>query len=98
MSNVNGSLLDSVAPKLEALVGSNAVVGRVLSVDGRHVVPLVELSLSLGGAGGQGEGDDPETGLHGSGSGGAAGGGARATPVAVLVVEDGDVRLETLGH
>ncbi|MEM6931267.1 MAG: spore germination protein GerW family protein [Myxococcota bacterium] len=98
MTEENGSLLESVAPRLEALVGPNAVVGRVLSVDGRHVVPLVELSLSLGGAGGQGEGDDPDTGLHGSGSGGAAGGGAKATPVAVLVVENGNIRLETLGH
>ncbi len=91
-------LFESVAPKLEALVKSNAVVGSTITVDGRHAIPLVELSLSLAGGGGEGEGDDPDTGAHGKGHGGGAGGGAKATPVAVLVVENGEVRINPLGH
>jgi uncharacterized spore protein YtfJ len=91
-------LFENVAPKLEALVKSNAVVGDTITVGNRHAIPLVELSLSLGGGGGGGEGDDPETGIHGEGFGGAAGGGAKATPVAVLVIEGNDVRINPLGH
>ena len=92
------SLFESVAPKLETLVKSNAVVGKTVSVADRHAIPLVELSLGLGGGGGRGEGDDPDTGMHGQGHGSAAGGGAKVTPVAVLVVQDHDVRIEPLGH
>ena len=91
-------LFESVAPKLEALVKSNAVVGRTVSVDGRHAIPLVELTLSLGGGGGGGAGDDPKTGAHGRGQGGGAGGGIKAVPVAVLVIEGTRVRINPLGH
>jgi uncharacterized spore protein YtfJ len=90
-------LFESVAPKLEALAKSNAVVGRVVTVDGRHAVPLVELSLSVGG-GGSGTGDDVSAGARDRGLGGGAGGGAKATPVAVVVVEGDRVRVTPLGH
>lgn len=91
-------LFESVAPRLEALIKSNAVVGRTISVDGRHVIPLVELSLGLGGGGAGGEGTDPSSGSSGKGEGGAAGGGAKASPVAVLIVENDQVQLTSLGH
>jgi uncharacterized spore protein YtfJ len=91
-------LFQSVAPKLEALVRSNAVLGPTTTVGTRHAIPLVELSLGLGGGGGVGEGDDPKTGIHGKGHGGGAAGGAKVTPVAVLVVDGANVRLESLGH
>lgn len=91
-------LFERVAPQLERLVKSNAVVGDTVSVDDRHAVPLVELALSLGGGGGRGEGDDPDTGVHGRGEGGVAGGGAKATPVAVVVVQNGEVQITSLGH
>lgn len=91
-------LFESVAPRLEALVKSNAVVGKTITVGDRHAIPLVELTLSLGGGGGSGEGLDPESGGHGKGQGGAAGGGAKATPVAVLTIDGSRVKLTPLGH
>jgi uncharacterized spore protein YtfJ len=90
-------LFESVAPRLEALAKSNAVVGPITTVGGRHAIPLVELALGLGGAGGSGEGDDPATGGHGKGIGGVAGGSAKATPVAVIVVDNGKVSIQGLG-
>lgn len=96
--NDNDTLFESVAPRLEQLVRSNAVVGDVISVGHRHAIPLVELSMSLGGGGGGGEGTDPEHHTHGSGTGSAAGGGVKDTPVAVLVIEDNQVRIQPLGH
>ncbi len=92
------SLFASVAPRLEALAQSNAVVGPVTSIGDKHVVPLVELSLGMGGAGGGGEGPNPSTGAQGKGFGGGAGGGAKVTPVAVIVVEGNQVSLQPLGH
>lgn len=92
------NLFESVAPKLEALVRSNAVVAPPISVEGRHAIPLVELTLSLGGGGGGGEGNDPRSDAHGKGHGAAAAGGSRAVPVAVVVVEGGTVKLSPLGH
>jgi uncharacterized spore protein YtfJ len=91
-------LFESVAPKLEALVRSNAVLGPTTTVGTRHAIPLVELSLGLGGGGGLGEGDDPKTGTRGKGHGGAAAGGAKVTPVAVLVIDGDRVQLQPLGH
>ncbi len=91
-------LFSSVAPKLEALVKANAVVGPKTSVGDRHAIPLVELSLGLGGGGAGGDGSDPRSGAKGSGHGGAAGGGVKVTPVAVLVVDGGDVQIQSLGH
>lgn len=92
------SLFDTVVPRLEALARSNAVIGPVTSVGERHVIPLVEISLGLGGGGAGGEGEDPESSAHGKGHGGGAGGGTRVTPVAVVVVENGTARIESLGH
>lgn len=89
------SLFQHIAPRLEGLVKSNAVVGPIISVGDRHAIPLVELSLGLGGGGG-GEGEAPRSGEHGLGAG--AGGGTKVTPVAVVVVEGSAVHIQTLAH
>ncbi len=90
-------MFDKLSQRLEALARKNAVVSPPISVGDRHVVPLCELSLGFGGGGGVGEhaGEDSDKG-KGRGSGGGAGGGARITPVAVLVVDGGKVRVQVL--
>lgn len=89
-------LFEAVTARLKALTLRNAVVARPVSVGERHVVTLCELSVGFGGIGGQGEGQDDAQG-GGKGFGGGAGGRARVCPVAVLVIEQGKVRLEHLG-
>lgn len=92
-------LLTRLTTRLGALAKSNAVVARRVSVGDRHVIPLCELSVGIGGGGGQGEGSDPEKGeTAGKGLAGGAGGSAKASPVAVIVVEGGRVRVESLGQ
>ena len=87
----------SISERLTALARGNAVVAKPLSVGDRHIVPLCELSLAFGGGGGGGEG--PESGPEaGGGTGGLSGGAAKASPVAILVVDDGKVRLERVGR
>jgi len=92
-------LFAAVSDRLASLAKGNAVVAKPISVGDRHVIPLCELSVGFGGGGGVGEGepnkpgDDPV-----AGTGGGAGGGAKASPVAVLVIENGKVRIEHLGQ
>jgi uncharacterized spore protein YtfJ len=97
MDNVT-QLLVRLTARLRELAAGNAVVAKKVSVGDRHVIPLCELSLGFGGGGAQGEGTDPNNAEGGGrGTAGGAGGGAKASPVAVIVVEDGKVRIESLG-
>ncbi len=87
----------AVSERVTQLAKGNAVVAKPISVGDRHVLTLCELSLGFGGMGGSGEGKEEGQG-DGKGTGGGAGGGAKASPVAVLVIEDGKVRIEHLGQ
>ncbi|MBI5498859.1 MAG: hypothetical protein HY907_01340 [Deltaproteobacteria bacterium] len=93
-------MLAALGERLAGLAKRNAVVAKPLSVGDRHVVPLCELTLGLGGGGGTGEGTTTggkATGPH-KGTGGGVGGAAKAVPVAVVIIEGGKVRLESLGQ
>lgn len=82
---------------LDRFAAGNAVVAKPISIGDRHVLPLCELSLGWAGAGGEGDGEGDESGKgRGSGTGGGGGGSAKANPVALIVVENGKVRLESL--
>ncbi len=65
-----------------------------ISLRGRHVLPLSELSVRLSVGSGL-SADDPATAFAQpmAGTGDLAAAGARAAPVAALVVENGTVRL-----
>ncbi len=89
-------MFDAVSGRLKALAQRNAVVAKPISVGERHVLTMCELSVGFGGAGGAGEGSEGGSG-SGEGQGGGAVGRASACPVAIVVVENGKVRLEQLG-
>lgn len=96
MDDIN-QLMEAVSGRLESLARSNAVVGRTISVGERHVLPLCELALAFGGGGGTGEALDGGAGNgSGKGTGSGAGGMAKAIPVAVVIVDGADVRVERL--
>lgn len=88
-------LVGKLSTEFEALARANAVVGKPISVGDRHVVPLCALSLALGGGQGTGEGEEAGAG-PGKGTGLGAGGAAKAIPVAVVIVEGGSVRIQSL--
>jgi uncharacterized spore protein YtfJ len=73
----------------------DAVVSKPLSVGPQQILVLSDVSVGLGAGGGTGA--DSSKRMT-SGSGGGSFGGAKARPVAVLVVEKGQVRLEPLGN
>ena len=91
------TVISMIAERLKKLARNNAVVARPISMGDRHVLPLCELSMGFGGGGGKGE--DTENGEEnkGQGTGGGTAGMARATPVAIVVVDGDQVRIETLG-
>jgi uncharacterized spore protein YtfJ len=91
------SVISMIGDRLKKMAQSNAVVSRPISFGDRHVLPLCELSLGFGGGGGSGEeaGNGDQSG--GQGTGGGTAGSARATPVAVIVIDGQDVRIESLG-
>ncbi len=92
-------LLTMLTERLGAIAQSNAVVTKQISVGNRRVIPLCEISMSFGGGGGSGEGAEGEsTQMSGKGTGGGAGGGTKVAPVAVIIVDNGKVRIETLGQ
>ena len=93
-----GEILESLSQQLRTLAQGNAVVAKPLVVGDRYLIPLCQLSMGMGAGGGIGEGDADEAAGYagGKGVGGGAGGGAKVAPVAVVVVDGDDVRLEIL--
>ena len=91
-------LAEKVSQRLGRLAESSAVITEPVSFGGRYVVPLCELSLGFGSGGGIGEGEGPDSRSGKSqGEGGGAGGAAKATPVALLIIDEEGVRLQGLG-
>jgi uncharacterized spore protein YtfJ len=87
-------ILDVVRGRLSRVALKDVVVSRPISVAERHVLVLSEVVYGFGAGGGSGD-EKGKKATRGSGAGG--GGGAKATPVAVLVVDGGKVRVEKLG-
>ena len=87
-------LVGSIMNRLTRLAKEGAVVSTPISVDGRYVVPLCRLGVGYGGGGGTGE--EHHDSHRSSGTGGGGGGGAGVKPLAVLIVDGDDVRLESL--
>ncbi len=87
-------ILDVVRGKLSRTALKDVVVSKPISVAARHVVVLSEVSYGFGAGGGSGD-EKGKRASRGSGVGG--GGGAKASPVAVLVVDGDQVRVEKLG-
>ena len=90
-------LLEAIQARLSRVALKDAVVSKPLSVAERHVLVLSEVSWGFGGGSGTGENAENHRGPA-KGSGGGAGGAAKTSPVAVLVVEQGKVRLERIGR
>lgn len=88
-------LFEGVRQRLSGAALKDSVVSKPLTAGERHVLVLSEVSVMLGGGGGTGEG--AKAGKAAKGTGGGSGGMGKASPVAVLVLEQGKVRLEKIG-
>ena len=91
------NIISMISERLKKMAQGNAVVSKPISFGDRHVLPLCELSLGFGGGGGSGEDMGNGEPSGGQNIGGGTGGSAKATPVAVIVVDGKNVRIESLG-
>lgn len=73
---------------MQALIDSNSVIGReIVTPDGTVILPVSKVSFGFGSGGGDLPSSQKEL------FGGGTGGGVTITPLAFLIVKNGDVKL-----
>lgn len=88
MAHYLGELTESSMKNLQTLIDSNSVIGReIVTADGTVILPVSRVSFGFGTGGGDLPASSKEL------FGGGTGGGVTITPVAFLVVKNGDVKL-----
>ena len=92
MSQNLPNMLDNTIAKLREMVNANTVVGEpVTTADGITIIPVSKVSIGFGGGGS----DFVSKNLnhHENPFGGGVGAGIKVTPVAFLIVKEGNVRM-----
>lgn len=87
-------VIRSAIEKAREMVDANTVVGAPIAVaDGVTIVPISQISVGVGGGGA-----DFAAKTADGNFGGGAGCGVKVTPVAMIVVQDGHVRMLPIGE
>ncbi len=86
-----GSLFDKTVGEIERMLNTKTVVGEPIKIESTTLIPLISVGFGFGVGGG--EGAEPE---KGSGQGGGTGGGGGVKPVALVIVDDNQVRVEPI--
>ena len=85
MAHYLGELTESNMKNLQALIDSNSVIGReIVTPDGTVILPVSKVSFGFGSGGGDLPSSQKEL---------FTGGGVTITPLAFLIVKNGDVKL-----
>ena len=90
MNNIE-TLFEKSIGEIERMLNSKTVVGEPIEIAGNTLIPLVNVGFGFGV--GSGEGNEPQ---KGSGHGGGTGGGGGVRPVALIVINDEGVRVESI--
>ena len=91
MSQNLPNMLESTIEKIRDMVKANTVVGDPITVENTTLIPISKISIGLGGGGfdltskKDARQDDP--------FGGGVAAGVKVTPVAFLVIKEGNVRM-----
>ncbi len=89
MSQNLPNMLESTIAKIREMVDVNSVIGEPITTpDGVTIIPVSKVSVGFGGGG-----TDFANAKTQSGFGGGAGGGVKVTPIAFLIVKEGNVRM-----
>ena len=89
MSNSVPNMMEGMLHKIREMIDANTVMGTpVTTPDGTTIIPISKVSIGFGGGG-----SDFATNKGGNPFGGGAGGGVKVTPVAFIVVSNGNVRM-----
>ncbi len=84
--------IESIASQLENLVSTKTVVGSPIVSGNVTIIPILSACFGFGTGGGEG---NEKSGSQGKGYGG--GGGAKVDPTAMVVIQDGEVKVYSLG-
>lgn len=91
MSQKLPNMLDNTIAKIREMVSANSVVGEPIVAGDVTIVPISKISIGLGGGG-----SDFVTKNSANGEnpfGGGVGAGIKVTPIAFIVVKEGNVRM-----
>ena len=94
MEEVKNLIKTSIEGAKEALTTARAV-GDPIVIEGNTIIPLMSVGLGFAGGGGTGKGGRSEK-ETGEGTGGGTGGGGGVKPVAVIIVNQEGVRVESI--
>lgn len=85
------SLFSKAIGEIERMLSTKTVVGEPIKVESATLIPLFSIGFGFGAGGGQGT--EPQ---KGSGGGGGTGGGGGIRPVALVIIDKGQVRVEPI--
>ena len=92
MSQNLPNMLESTISKSREMVNVNSVVGDPITTpDGVTIIPISKVSVGLGGGGS--DFVSKNVNHHDNPFGGGVGAGVKVTPLAFLIVKDGNVRM-----
>ena len=92
MSNSLPNMLENTIAKIREMIDVNSVVGDPITTpDGVTIIPVSKVSVGFGGGGS--DFVSRNVNKQENPFGGGAGGGVKVTPVAFLIVKDGNVRM-----
>ena len=96
MSQNLPNMLDSTIAKIREMVDVNSVVGEpITTADGVTIIPISKISVGL--AGGGSDFVSRHVNHQENPFGGGVGAGVKVTPVAFLIVKEGNVRMLPIG-
>ena len=91
MSQKLPNMLESTIQKIREMLDVNTVVGNPITTpDGVTIIPVSKVSVGFGGGGSDFANKTPSSELP---FGGGVGGGVKVSPIAFLIVKDGNVRM-----
>lgn len=92
MSQNLPNMLENTIAKIREMLDVNSVVGEPITTnDGITIIPVSKISVGLGGGGS--DFVSKNVNRHENPFGGGVGAGVKVTPVAFLVVKEGNVRM-----
>ena len=85
------NMLENTIAKIREMVDVNSVIGTPITTpDGVTIIPVSKVSVGFGGGGSDFSNMNPNAELP---FGGGVGGGVKVSPIAFLIVKDGNVRM-----
>lgn len=95
MSKNLPNMLENTIAKIREMVDVNSVIGEPITTpDGVTIIPVSKVSVGVGGGGS--DFVSKNVNRQENPFGGGAGGGVKVTPVAFLIVKEGNVRVLTI--